>query len=48
LTSIPRSGFVHIDVRSSASYRWIDDSPPGSNEAEKRPPIGWKRKTLQS
>ena len=44
----PRSGFVHIDVRSSPSYRWVDYSPPGSNEAEKRPPIGWKRKKLQS
>jgi len=44
----PRSGFVHIDVRSSPSYRWIDYSPPGSNAAEKRPPRGWRRKKLQS
>lgn len=44
----PRSGFVHIDVRPSPSYRWIDYSPPGSNAAEKRPPVGWKRKKLQS
>jgi uncharacterized protein YcbK (DUF882 family) len=44
----PRSGFVHIDVRSSPSYRWIDYSPPGSNAAEKLPPRGWKRKKLQS
>ena len=44
----PRSGFVHIDVRSSPSYRWIDYSPPGSNAAEKLPPRGWRRKKLQS
>jgi len=44
----PRSGFVHIDVRPPPSYRWIDYSPPGSNDAEKRPPRGWKRKKLQS
>ena len=45
----PRSGFVHIDVRPPPSYRWIDYSAPGSNESEKRPPRGWKRrKKLQS
>jgi uncharacterized protein YcbK (DUF882 family) len=44
----PKSGFVHIDVRPPPSYRWVDYSAPGSNEAEKRPPRGWKRKKLQS
>jgi len=44
----PRSQFVHIDVRSPPSYRWIDYSPPNSNAAEKRPPRGWKRKKLES
>jgi uncharacterized protein YcbK (DUF882 family) len=44
----PKSGFVHIDVRPPPSYRWVDYSPPGSNESEKRPPRGWKRKKLQS
>src|SRR4051812_3149693 len=44
----PRSGFVHIDVRSPPSYRWIDNSPPNSNASEKRPPRGWKRKKLES
>ena len=44
----PRSQFVHIDVRSPPSYRWIDNSPPNSNAAEKRPPRGWKRKKLES
>ena len=44
----PRSGFVHIDVRPPPSFRWIDYSAPGSNEAEKRPPRGWRRKKLQS
>jgi uncharacterized protein YcbK (DUF882 family) len=44
----PRGQFVHIDVRSPPSYRWIDNSAPGSNAAEKRPPRGWKRKKLES
>jgi uncharacterized protein YcbK (DUF882 family) len=44
----PKSGFVHIDVRPPPSYRWVDYSPPGSNESEKRPPRGWKRHKLQS
>lgn len=44
----PRSGFVHMDVRSPPSYRWVDYSPPNPNAAEKRPPRGWKRKKLQS
>ena len=44
----PRSEFVHIDVRSPPSYRWVDNSPPNSNAAEKRPPRGWKRKKLES
>jgi uncharacterized protein YcbK (DUF882 family) len=44
----PRSGFVHIDVRSPPSYRWTDYSPANSNAAEKRPPRGWKRKKLES
>jgi uncharacterized protein YcbK (DUF882 family) len=44
----PVSGFVHIDVRSPPSYRWVDKSPPNSNAAEKRPPRGWKRHKLES
>jgi uncharacterized protein YcbK (DUF882 family) len=44
----PRGQFVHIDVRSPPSYRWIDNSAPGSNASEKRPPRGWKRKKLES
>jgi uncharacterized protein YcbK (DUF882 family) len=44
----PRSQFVHIDVRSPPSFRWVDYSPPNSNAAEKRPPRGWKRHKLQS
>jgi uncharacterized protein YcbK (DUF882 family) len=44
----PKGGFVHIDVRPPPSYRWVDYSPPGSNESEKRPPRGFKRKKLQS
>jgi uncharacterized protein YcbK (DUF882 family) len=44
----PRSGFVHVDVRSPPSYRWIDFSPPNPDAPEKRPPRGWKRKKLES
>jgi uncharacterized protein YcbK (DUF882 family) len=44
----PVSQFVHIDVRSPPSYRWVDRSPPNSNASEKRPPRGWKRKKLES
>jgi uncharacterized protein YcbK (DUF882 family) len=44
----PRTGFVHVDVRSPPSYRWTDYSGANSNAAEKRPPRGWKRKKLQS
>ena len=44
----PKGQFVHIDVRSPPSYRWIDNSPANSNASEKRPPRGWKRKKLES
>jgi uncharacterized protein YcbK (DUF882 family) len=44
----PIGGFVHMDVRSPPSYRWVDYSKPNSNAAEKRPPRGWKRKKLES
>lgn len=44
----PRSGFVHMDVRSPPSYRWVDYSPSNPDAPEKRPPRGWKRKKLQS
>jgi uncharacterized protein YcbK (DUF882 family) len=44
----PRSHFVHIDVRPPPSFRWIDNSPPNPDAAEKRPPRGWRRKKLQS
>src|SRR5215831_877037 len=44
----PVSQFVHVDVRSPPSYRWIDYSPPNSNASEKRPPRGWHRKKLES
>jgi uncharacterized protein YcbK (DUF882 family) len=44
----PKAGFVHIDVRPPPSYRWIDSAPPNPNDANKRPPRGWKRKKLQS
>jgi len=44
----PVSKFVHIDVRSPPSYRWVDKSPPNSNASEKRPPRGWKRRKLES
>ena len=28
----PRAGFVHVDMRPEASYRWVDYSPPGSGD----------------
>jgi uncharacterized protein YcbK (DUF882 family) len=32
----PRAGFVHIDIRPEPSFRWVDYSPPGSNEMGQR------------
>jgi uncharacterized protein YcbK (DUF882 family) len=29
----PRAGFIHVDIRPEASYRWTDYSPPGSSDA---------------
>jgi uncharacterized protein YcbK (DUF882 family) len=28
----PRAGFIHVDIRPEASYRWTDYSPPGSGD----------------
>lgn len=28
----PRSGFIHVDIRPDASYRWTDYSGPGSDD----------------
>jgi uncharacterized protein YcbK (DUF882 family) len=28
----PHAGFIHVDVRPEPSYRWIDNSPPGSSD----------------
>jgi uncharacterized protein YcbK (DUF882 family) len=39
----PRSGFVHVDVRSS-SYRWIDYAPVDASDPRRRPQKGWARK----
>ncbi len=27
----PRAGFIHIDIRPEASYRWVDYSPSGTS-----------------
>lgn len=27
----PHAGFIHVDIRPEASYRWVDYSPPGSS-----------------
>jgi uncharacterized protein YcbK (DUF882 family) len=40
----PRAGFVHVDVRPEASFRWTDYSPPGSSDmghpkSHKRKPV---------
>ena len=29
----PRAGFVHVDIRPEASYRWTDNSPPGRGDS---------------
>ena len=28
----PRAGFVHVDIRPEPSYRWVDYSPPGTQD----------------
>jgi uncharacterized protein YcbK (DUF882 family) len=38
----PRAGFIHVDIRPEASYRWTDYSPPGSSDMGH--PRGKKRK----
>ncbi len=32
----PRAGFVHVDIRPEASFRWIDYSPPGQGDSVAR------------
>jgi hypothetical protein len=32
----PRAGFVHVDIRPEASYRWTDYSPPGKGDSVAR------------
>lgn len=32
----PRAGFIHVDVRPEASYRWTDYSPPGGKAVRSR------------
>jgi uncharacterized protein YcbK (DUF882 family) len=32
----PRAGFVHVDIRPEASYRWTDYSPPGTSDGVAR------------
>jgi uncharacterized protein YcbK (DUF882 family) len=29
----PRAGFIHVDIRPEASYRWTDYSPPGRGDS---------------
>lgn len=28
----PHAGFIHVDIRPEPSYRWIDNSPPGTSD----------------
>lgn len=28
----PRAGFIHVDIRPEPSFRWTDNSPPGSSD----------------
>ncbi|MEO6953784.1 MAG: DUF882 domain-containing protein [Polyangia bacterium] len=32
----PRAGFIHVDIRPEASYRWTDYSPPGQSDSVAR------------
>jgi uncharacterized protein YcbK (DUF882 family) len=32
----PRAGFIHVDIRPEPSYRWTDNSPPGTSEMGQR------------
>jgi uncharacterized protein YcbK (DUF882 family) len=32
----PRAGFVHVDIRPEASFRWTDYSPPGRGDSVAR------------
>lgn len=27
----PKAGFIHVDIRPEPSYRWVDNSPPGTS-----------------
>ncbi len=40
----PRAGFVHVDVRPEASYRWTDYSPPGRSDSFARGTFVGKKK----
>jgi len=42
----PRAGFVHVDVRPEPSYRWVDYSPPGTQDMGR--PHGQKGKAKSS
>ncbi len=39
----PRAGFVHVDIRPEPSYRWVDYSPPGTQDMGH--PHGGKKKS---
>ncbi len=28
----PRAGFIHVDIRPEPSFRWVDNSPPGTSD----------------
>jgi uncharacterized protein YcbK (DUF882 family) len=44
----PKVGFVHVDVRPTPSYRWIDYSRSNPDERGKQLPRGFKRKAPES
>jgi uncharacterized protein YcbK (DUF882 family) len=44
----PVVGFVHVDVRSAPSYRWIDYSKSNPDARDRQPPRGFKRKDPES
>lgn len=44
----PRVGFIHVDVRPTPSYRWIDYSRSNPDARDRQPPPGFKRKQPES
>jgi uncharacterized protein YcbK (DUF882 family) len=44
----PKVDFIHVDIRQSPSYRWIDYSRSNPDARDRLPPRGFKRKNPES